>query len=423
MDIEVRNREAESVFDTIEDAIEDIRRGRMVLVADDENRDNEGDLIVAAAHATADNVNFMARYARGLICAPVSGEIARRLRLDPLAAHSTETAHSTDRKSTAFLVTVDAREGTTTGISAEERALTARLLSDLDSRPEDFLRPGHLFPIEAREGGVLVRAGHTEATVDLVRLAGLPAAGLCCGVMNDDGTMARLPDLIMFAKRHGLKFIAVKDLIAWRCAREKLVEKRVEVNLPTEFGLFCVHAYRSKLQDDDAHTHVALVKGDVLGVDPVLVRVHSECFTGDIFGSLRCDCGPQLHAALSMIEKEGAGVLLYMRQEGRGIGLLNKLRAYRLQDEGLDTVDANVALGFPPDLRDYGTGAQILMDLGLRRIRLLTNNPKKVIGLGGYGLEIVDRVPLVIEPNEYNERYMRTKELRMGHVLHVLHGV
>lgn len=412
MDTEVCNREAGAVFNTVEEAIEDIRRGRMVLVADDENRENEGDLIVSAAHATADNVNFMARYARGLICAPVSGEIARRLRLDPLAAHST------DRKSTAFLVTVDAREGTTTGISAEERALTARLLSDLDSRPEDFLRPGHLFPIEAREGGVLVRAGHTEATVDLVRLAGLPAAGLCCGVMNDDGTMARLPDLIAFAKRHGLKFIAVKDLIAWRCAREKLVEKRVEVNLPTEFGLFCVHAYRSKLQDDDAHTHVALVKGDVLGVDPVLVRVHSECFTGDIFGSLRCDCGPQLHAALSMIEKEGAGVLLYMRQEGRGIGLLNKLRAYRLQDEGMDTVDANVALGFPPDLRDYGTGAQILMDLGLRRIRLLTNNPKKVIGLGGYGLEIVDRVPLVIEPNEYNERYMRTKELRMGHVLH-----
>ena len=412
MDIEVRNREAGAVFNTVEEAIEDIRRGRMVLVADDENRENEGDLIVAAAHATADNVNFMARYARGLICAPVSGEIARRLRLDPLAAHST------DRKSTAFLVTVDAREGTTTGISAEERALTARLLSDLDSRPEDFLRPGHLFPIEAREGGVLVRAGHTEATVDLVRLAGLPAAGLCCGVMNDDGTMARLPDLIAFAKRHGLKFVAVKDLIAWRCAREKLVEKRVEVNLPTDFGLFCVHAYRSKLQDDDAHTHVALVKGDILGPDPVLVRVHSECFTGDIFGSLRCDCGPQLHAALSMIEKEGAGVLLYMRQEGRGIGLLNKLRAYRLQDEGMDTVDANVALGFPPDLRDYGTGAQILMDLGLRRIRLLTNNPKKVIGLGGYGLEIVDRVPLVIEPNEYNERYMRTKELRMGHVLH-----
>lgn len=412
MDIEVRNREAGSVFDTIEEAIEDIRRGRMILVADDENRENEGDLIVAAAHATADNVNFMARYARGLICAPVSGEIARRLRLDPL------TTHSTDRKSTAFLVTVDAREGTTTGISAEERALTARLLADLDARPEDFLRPGHLFPIEAREGGVLVRAGHTEATVDLVRLAGLPASGLCCGVLNDDGTMARLPDLIAFAKRHGLKFIAVKDLIAWRCAREKLVEKRVEVNLPTEFGFFCVHAYRSKLQDDDAHTHVALVKGDILGTDPVLVRVHSECFTGDIFGSLRCDCGPQLHAALSMIEREGAGVLLYMRQEGRGIGLLNKLRAYRLQDEGMDTVDANVALGFPPDLRDYGTGAQILMDLGLRRIRLLTNNPKKVIGLGGYGLEIVDRVPLVIEPNEYNERYMRTKELRMGHVLH-----
>ena len=408
----MKNREEGFVFNTIEEAIEDIRQGRMVLVADDENRENEGDLIVAAVHATAENVNFMARYARGLICAPISGEIARRLRLDPL------TAHNTDKKSTAFLVTVDARDGTTTGISASERALTARLLADPDAAPEDFLRPGHLFPLEAREGGVLVRAGHTEATVDLARLAGLPAAGLCCEVMNEDGTMARLPNLIEFAGRHGLKFIAVKDLIAWRCAREKLVEKRVEVDLPTTFGVFRAHAYRSRLQDDDAHTHIALVKGDISGADPVLVRVHSECLTGDLFGSLRCDCGPQLHAALEMIEREGSGVLLYMRQEGRGIGLLNKLKAYKLQDEGMDTVDANAALGFAPDLRDYGTGAQILTDLGLRRIRLLTNNPKKVIGLAGYGLEIVDRVPLVIEPNEYNKGYMRTKELRMGHVLH-----
>ena len=311
MDTEVRGREERAVFDTVEEAIEEIRQGRMVLVADDESRENEGDLIVAAVHATAGNVNFMARYARGLICAPVSGEIARRLQLAPL------TAHNTDKKSTAFLVTVDARDGTTTGISAAERALTARLLADPDARPEDFLRPGHLFPLEARESGVLVRAGHTEATVDLVRLAGLPAAGLCCEVMKDDGTMARLPDLIEFAKRHGLKFIAVKDLIAWRCARERLIEKQVEVSLPTEFGLFRVHAYRSRLQDDDAHTHVALVKGDVSDRDSVLVRVHSECFTGDIFGSLRCDCGPQLHAALAMIEREGAGVLLYMRQEGR----------------------------------------------------------------------------------------------------------
>ena len=412
MDTEMKNREEGFRFNTVEEAIEDIRQGRMVLVADDENRENEGDLIVAAVHATAENVNFMARYARGLICAPISGEIARRLRLDPL------TAHNTDKKSTAFLVTVDARDGTTTGISASERALTARLLADPDAAPEDFLRPGHLFPLEAREGGVLVRAGHTEATVDLARLAGLPAAGLCCEVMNEDGTMARLPNLIEFAGRHGLKFIAVKDLIAWRCAREKLVEKRVEVDLPTRFGVFRAHAYRSRLQDDDAHTHIALVKGDVSGADPVLVRVHSECLTGDLFGSLRCDCGPQLHTALEMIEREGSGVLLYMRQEGRGIGLVNKLKAYKLQDEGMDTVDANTALGFAPDLRDYGTGAQILTDLGLRRIRLLTNNPKKVIGLAGYGLEIVDRVPLVIEPNEYNKGYMRTKELRMGHVLH-----
>ena len=411
MDIEVRNREAGSVFDTIEGAIEDIRQGRMVLVADDENRENEGDLIVAAAHATADNVNFMARYARGLICAPVSGEIARRLRLDPL------TTHSTDRKSTAFLVTVDAREGTTTGISAEERALTARLLSDLEARPEDFLRPGHLFPLEAREGGVLVRAGHTEATVDLVRLAGLPASGLCCGVLNDDGTMARLPDLIVFAKRHGLKFVAVKDLIAWRCAREKLVEKRVEVNLPTDFGLFCVHAYRSKLQDDDAHTHVALVKGDISGPDPVLVRVHSECFTGDIFGSLRCDCGEQLHMAMRMIEKEGRGVVVYLNQEGRGIGLMDKIHAYKLQDEGMDTVEANLHLCHKADERDYGVGALILSRIGVTKMRLITNNPVKRVGLEAYGLEVVENVPIEVAPNEYNAFYMRTKKERMGHTL------
>ncbi len=399
------------VFDTIEGAIEDIRLGRMVLVVDDEGRENEGDLVFAAVHATSENINFMARYARGLICAPISKGIAQRLRLDPLVSHNT------DKKGTAFLVTIDARDGTTTGISAEERAVTARLLASPDSKPEDFLRPGHLFPLEARDGGVLVRAGHTEATVDLVRLAGLPEAGICCEIMNDDGTMARLPDLIPFAKRYGIKLIAVKDLIAWRCAREKLVEKVVEVNLPTAFGSFHAHAYRSKLENDDYHTHIALVKGDISKLDSVLVRVHSECLTGDVFGSLRCDCGDQLHTAMAMIEKEGAGVLLYMRQEGRGIGILNKLKAYKLQEDGMDTVDANIALGYAPDLRDYGTGAQILIDLGLRRIRLLTNNPKKIVALEGYDLEITERIPLEIEPNEHNKGYMNAKAARMGHIL------
>lgn len=401
-------------FDTIEDALEDIRQGRMILVVDDENRENEGDLVMAAVHATTERINFMARYARGLICAPISEEIAQRLQLEPL------TRKGTDKHGTAFLVTVDAKEGITTGISAGERAITARLLASPDARPDDFYRPGHLFPLAARKGGVLKRAGHTEAAVDLARLAGLPSAGVICEVMNDDGTMARLPDLIPFAQRHGLKLISVKDIIAWRSVREKLVEKVVEVNLPTEFGLFRAHAYRSELENDDCHTHIALVKGDITSIESVLVRVHSECLTGDVFGSMRCDCGPQLHAAMKMIEREGVGVLLYMRQEGRGIGIMNKLKAYKLQDEGLDTVDANIALGFPPDLRDYGTGAQILMDLGLKKIRLLTNNPQKIIGLEGYDLQIVDRVPLLIEPNEFNSAYMSTKEHRMGHLLHSL---
>ena len=401
-------------FDTIEDALEDIRQGRMILVVDDENRENEGDLVMAAVHATTERINFMARYARGLICAPISEEIAQRLQLEPL------TRKGTDKHGTAFLVTVDAKEGITTGISAGERAITARLLASPDARPDDFYRPGHLFPLAARKGGVLKRAGHTEAAVDLARLAGLPSAGVICEVMNDDGTMARLPDLIPFAQRHGLKLISVKDIIAWRSVREKLVEKVVEVNLPTEFGLFRAHAYRSELENDDCHTHIALVKGDITSIESVLVRVHSECLTGDVFGSMRCDCGPQLHAAMKMIEREGVGVLLYMRQEGRGIGIMNKLKAYKLQDEGLDTVDANIALGFPPDLRDYGTGAQILMDLGLKKIRLLTNNPQKIIGLEGYDLQIVDRVPLLIEPNEFNSAYMSTKEHRMRHLLHSL---
>ncbi|MDR3231291.1 MAG: bifunctional 3,4-dihydroxy-2-butanone-4-phosphate synthase/GTP cyclohydrolase II [Synergistaceae bacterium] len=411
---DVKNGKFDVKFDTIEDAIEDIRQGRMVLVVDDENRENEGDLVVAAVHATTERVNFMARYARGLICAPISREIADRLQLEPL------TRKGTDRHGTAFLVTVDGREGITTGISAEERAITARLLASPDARPNDFYRPGHLFPLAAVDGGVLKRAGHTEAAVDLARLAGLPAAGVICEVMKDDGIMARLPDLVPFAKQHGLRLTSIQALIAWRSARERLIEKVVEVNLPTEFGQFKACAYQSRLESDDSHTHIALVKGDISSVDEVLVRVHSECLTGDVFGSLRCDCGAQVHAALSMIEKEGVGVLLYMRQEGRGIGILNKLRAYKLQEEGMDTVDANIALGYAPDLRDYGMGAQILMDLGLRRIRLLTNNPQKIIGLEGYGLQIVERVPIVIEPNEFNRGYMRAKENRMGHLLHSL---
>ena len=378
-------------FDKVEAAIEAIRRGDLVLVADDEGPEDKGYLVGAASCATAENVNFMMRYARGLICLPVASEVARRLQLTPVAA-----PQQGGTRAEPFLVPVDAREGVLTGVSAADRALTARLAASPEAHAEDFVRPGHLFPLEARDGGVLVRASHAEAAVDLARLAGLPPAGLSCDVMNEDGAMAQLPDLLALAGQHRLTFIVLNDLIAWRCRREKLVERRVEVNLPTEYGAFRAHAYRSKLQDDDAHTHVALTMGDVASGEPVLVRVHSECFTGDLLGSLRCDCGPQLHAALSMIEREGRGVLLYMRQE------------------------ANVALGFPPDLREYGTGAQILMDLGLKRIRLMTNNPKKVIGLEGYGLEIVDRVPIVIEPNPYNERYMKTKEHRMGHLLHLL---
>jgi 3,4-dihydroxy 2-butanone 4-phosphate synthase/GTP cyclohydrolase II len=403
-------------FAPIEDAIEDIRQGRMVLVVDDESRENEGDLIMAAVHATTDQVNFMARYARGLICAPISEEIAKRLQLEPM------TKKGTDKHGTAFLVTVDAKEGITTGISAEERAITARLLANPSARPDDFYRPGHLFPLAAKPGGVLKRAGHTEATVDLARLAGLPLAGLCCEIMRDDGTMARLPDLISFAAHHGMKLITVKDLIAWRSMREKLVEKIVEINLPTEFGQFRAYAYHNTLEESDCRTHIALVKGDVAADSDagVLVRVHSECLTGDVFGSLRCDCGPQLHAALKMIEGEGVGVLLYMRQEGRGIGIVNKLKAYKLQEEGMDTVDANLALGYAPDLRDYGIGAQILTDLGLKKIRLLTNNPQKIIGLEGHGIQIVERIPLVTELNKFNEGYMNTKESKMGHLLHSL---
>ena len=400
-------------FSTIEDAIEDIRRGRMIVVVDDESRENEGDLVMAAVHATTEAINFMAVHARGLICAPITEEAAKRLDLPPM------TLKGTDRHTTAFLVSIDAIKGVTTGISAEERAITARLLASADAKPDDFYRPGHMFPLAARSGGVLKRAGHTETAVDLARLAGLPPAGVICEIMKEDGSMARLPDLVTFAAQHGLKLITVKDLIAWRSIREKLVERIVEVNLPTSFGHFKAYAYHSKFDENDCRTHIALVKGDIASAVDVLVRVHSECLTGDVFGSMRCDCGGQLHTAMSMIENEGAGVLLYMRQEGRGIGIAEKLRAYKLQEDGMDTVEANIALGHAPDLRDYGTGAQILSDLGLKKIRLLTNNPQKIIGLEGHGIEIVSRVPLVIEPNEFNSGYMSTKESKMGHLLHL----
>ena len=399
-------------FSTIEEAIDDIRNGKMIIVVDDRERENEGDIVVAAERVTTDDVNFMVRFARGLVCVPISPEQAERLRLQHMVADSTE------RHGTAFTVSVDAKEGTTTGISAEERALTARLLADSNAKPEDFLRPGHIFPLIGKRGGVLKRAGHTEAAIDLVRLAGLTPAGVICEVMSDDGSMARLPELIPFARKHGLRIISIEDLIRYRIVREKLVERFVEVKLPTAFGDFMAYGYRSILEEGKETTHVALVKGEIKGKENVLVRVHSECLTGDVFGSLRCDCGPQLHQAMSMVNEEGQGVVLYMRQEGRGIGLAGKLQAYRLQDNGYDTVEANIALGYPADLRDYGVGAQILRDLGVGKIRLITNNPRKIVGLEGYGLIISERVPLIIQANDFNRRYLDTKEQKMGHMLH-----
>ena len=401
-------------FSTIEEAIDDIRNGKMIIVVDDRERENEGDIVVAAERVTTDDVNFMVRFARGLVCVPISPEQAERLRLQHMVADSTE------RHGTAFTVSVDAKEGTTTGISAEERALTARLLADSNAKPEDFLRPGHIFPLIGKRGGVLKRAGHTEAAIDLVRLAGLTPAGVICEVMSDDGSMARLPELIPFARKHGLRIISIEDLIRYRIVREKLVERFVEVKLPTAFGDFMAYGYRSILEEGKETTHVALVKGEIKGKENVLVRVHSECLTGDVFGSLRCDCGPQLHQAMSMVNEEGQGVVLYMRQEGRGIGLAGKLQAYRLQDNGYDTVEANIALGYPADLRDYGVGAQILRDLGVGKIRLITNNPRKIVGLEGYGLIISERVPLIIQANDFNRRYLDTKEQKMGHMLHDL---
>lgn len=397
-----------SGFNTIEEAINDIKHGKIVIVVDDDDRENEGDFVCAAEFADASVINFMAMHGRGIICAPLTSERTKELGLE-LMVETNTSLHET-----SFTVSVDYIHGTTTGVSAPDRAATVKALINPKSKPSDFARPGHVFPLRAMDGGVLRRAGHTEAVVDLCKLAGLYPAGVLCEILKDDGTMARVPDLMKIAERFHLKIVTVRDLIEYRMTKEKLVKKLVETHLPTKYGSFQIHLYRS---ETDQKEHIALTKGVITPDKPVLVRVHSECLTGDLFGSLRCDCNEQLAAALRMVEKEGTGVVLYMRQEGRGIGLYNKLKAYKLQDEGLDTVEANEKLGFRADLRDYGIGAQILRDLRVGKIRLLTNNPKKVVGLHGYGLEIVERVPLEMQVNEINEKYLKTKRDKLGHLI------
>ncbi|MEH7463260.1 bifunctional 3,4-dihydroxy-2-butanone-4-phosphate synthase/GTP cyclohydrolase II [Bacillus thuringiensis] len=397
------------MFHRVEEALEDLKQGKVVIVCDDENRENEGDFISLAEYITPETINFMITHGRGLVCVPITEEHANRLELVPMVSQNT------DSHGTAFTVSVD-HISTTTGISAHERATTIRELLNLKAKASDFKRPGHIFPLIAKAGGVLRRAGHTEAAVDLATLCGVEPAGVICEIINEDGTMARVPDLLEIAKQFNLKMITIEDLIAYRRHHETFVQREVEITLPTDFGTFRAIGYSNSLDNQE---HIALIKGDVSTGEPALVRVHSECLTGDVFGSCRCDCGPQLHAALAQIEQEGKGVLLYMRQEGRGIGLLNKLRAYKLQEEGYDTVEANEKLGFAADLRDYGIGAQILKDLGLQQLRLLTNNPRKIAGLQGYDLAVVERVPLQMPAKEENKTYLQTKSTKLGHLLNL----